>query len=226
MVIEVTMFRSYRQEWKNSSLREYSDGLGSMCKPQRNWNWKAAAWGIPKDFITYTLDLMKDPHRKIWVYLDITAYSFLLTGWRYPLYSNSIASFSQTRSLCHLSLWKDLFNNILSNNGSIFYCKTQPIILQIIWRMRIFSVLTCVVFRIDRPYWRWIQRSFRNKDGLEILNIRSVWNILNALRSNEIMFDDCSAIILTIFPDDYDLLDDVIMKNQQAIEMTELLAFA
>jgi hypothetical protein len=40
------------------------------------------------------------------------------------------------------------------------------------------------------------------------------------------MFDDCSAIILTIFPDDYDLLDDVIMKNQQAIEMTELLAFA
>ena len=67
-----------------------------------------------------------------------------------------------------------------------------------------------------------LQRSIRNKEVLELLKYQKCLEYFStALRSNEIMFERLQRNkFFTIFPDDLDLLEDVIIENQQAIEMT------
>jgi magnesium transporter len=67
-----------------------------------------------------------------------------------------------------------------------------------------------------------LQRSIRNKEVLELLKYQKCLEYFStALRSNELMFERLQRNkFFTIFPDDSDLLDDVIVENQQAIEMT------
>jgi magnesium transporter len=69
-----------------------------------------------------------------------------------------------------------------------------------------------------------LQLSIRNREVLELLKYqKSLEYLATALRSNELMMERLQkSRIFTTYPEDEDLLDDVMTENQQAIEMTTI----
>ena len=69
-----------------------------------------------------------------------------------------------------------------------------------------------------------LQLSTRNKEVLELLKYqKSLTYFTTALKSNELMMERLSrSQLLKTYPEDEDLLEDVLTENQQAIEMTNI----
>ncbi len=69
-----------------------------------------------------------------------------------------------------------------------------------------------------------LQLSTRNKEVLELLKYqKSLTYFTTALKSNELMMERLQrSQIFKTYPEDEDLLEDVITENQQAIEMTNI----
>src|SRR5574340_520919 len=66
-----------------------------------------------------------------------------------------------------------------------------------------------------------LQQSMQNKEGLELLKYqKSLVYFTTALKANELLLERLQrSQLFRLYPDDEDLLDDVITENQQAIEM-------
>ena len=71
-----------------------------------------------------------------------------------------------------------------------------------------------------------LQLSTRNKEVLELLKYqKSLTYFTTALKSNELMMERLQrSQLFKSFPEDDDLLEDVLTENQQAIEMTNIAA--
>lgn len=69
-----------------------------------------------------------------------------------------------------------------------------------------------------------LQASTRNKEVLELLRYqKSLTYFTTALKSNELMLERLQrSQLFRMYPEDEDLLEDVITENQQAIEMTNI----
>jgi magnesium transporter len=69
-----------------------------------------------------------------------------------------------------------------------------------------------------------LQQSTRNKEVLELLKYqKSLTLFTTALKSNELMMERLQrSRLFQTYPDDEDLLEDVLTENQQAIEMTNI----
>jgi len=69
-----------------------------------------------------------------------------------------------------------------------------------------------------------LQLSTRNSEVLELLKYqKSLTYFTTALKSNELMLERLQrSQLFKAYPDDIDLLEDVITENQQAIEMTNI----
>lgn len=69
-----------------------------------------------------------------------------------------------------------------------------------------------------------LQLSTRNKEVLELLKFqKSLTYFTTALKSNELMMERLQrSQMFKAFPEDEDLLEDVLTENQQAIEMTNI----
>lgn len=69
-----------------------------------------------------------------------------------------------------------------------------------------------------------LQQSMRNKGVMELLKYKkSLVYFTTALRSNQLVLERLQrAQVFTLYPDDMDLLEDVITENQQAIETTSI----
>ena len=69
-----------------------------------------------------------------------------------------------------------------------------------------------------------LQQSTRNKEVLELLKYqKSLTHFSTALKSNELMMERLHrSRIFQTYPDDEDLLEDVLTENQQAIEMNSI----
>jgi magnesium transporter len=69
-----------------------------------------------------------------------------------------------------------------------------------------------------------LQMSTRNKEVLELLKYqKSLTYFTTALKSNELMMERLQrSQVFKAYPEDEDLLEDVLTENQQAIEMTNI----
>jgi len=69
-----------------------------------------------------------------------------------------------------------------------------------------------------------LHRSTRNKELIAMLNLeKSLVYFTTSLRSNELMFEKLKrANILTLYEEDEDLFEDIIIENRQAIEMARI----
>jgi magnesium transporter len=69
-----------------------------------------------------------------------------------------------------------------------------------------------------------LQLSQRNKEVLELLKYqKSLTYFTTALKSNELMMERLQrSQLFKMYPEDEDLLDDVLIENRQAIEMTNI----
>ncbi len=69
-----------------------------------------------------------------------------------------------------------------------------------------------------------LQQSMQNKEVLELLKYqKSLVYFTTALKANELLLERLQrSQLFRLYPDDEDLLDDVITENQQAIEMVNI----
>lgn len=69
-----------------------------------------------------------------------------------------------------------------------------------------------------------LQRSTRNKEVLELLKYqKSLTYFTTALKSNELLMERLQRMqVFKTYPEDEDLLEDVLIENRQAIEMTNI----
>ncbi len=69
-----------------------------------------------------------------------------------------------------------------------------------------------------------LQKSTRNKEVLELVKYqKSLTYFTTALKANELMLERLNrSQMFKTYPEDDDLLEDVIIENQQAIEMTNV----
>lgn len=69
-----------------------------------------------------------------------------------------------------------------------------------------------------------LQQSMKNKEVLELLKYqKSLVYFATALKSNELLLERLQRTqLFRLYPDDEDLLEDVITENQQAIEMVNI----
>jgi magnesium transporter len=103
--------------------------------------------------------------------------------------------------------------------------KKNRLTLQLFLRnaQRFLSDLRHLNRSIDETQTR-LQDSTRNRELLELLRLeKNLVYFMTALKSNEVMMERLRREhLFEMFPDDQDLLNDVLIENLQAIEMTQI----
>ncbi|MDK2980313.1 MAG: magnesium transporter [Chloroflexota bacterium] len=185
--------------------------------------------GIPRDFITYPLDLDERPRTE----KEAGATLLLL---RTPYYQGETQDIPFTTIplgiiLCNdfiitISKYKIPLLDSVAQKGRYFSTnKRNQFILNIL--LAIANEYLAAVRTINKKtdlIEDELQKSIRNKEVLELLKYQKSLELLStALKSNELVFEKLQRNrFFKEFPEDSDLLEDVITENQQAIEMTNI----
>jgi len=186
------------------------------------------ALGIPSDFLTYALDLDERPRTE--KEDDGTTLIMLSV----PIFQGE--KFDVPFSTIPLGI-------ILTSRMVITVCKKHNVIIDELLRPRAKGISTSKQIRFILrillttatqylAYLREInhtvelvedrlQASMKNKEVLDLLKYqKSLVYFTTALRSNELMMERLQKTpLFHRYPEDEDLLEDVITENQQAIEM-------
>jgi len=185
--------------------------------------------GIPRDFITYPLDLDERPRTE----KEAGATLLLL---RTPYYQGETQDIPFTTIplgiiLCNdfiitISKYKIPLLDSIAKRGRYFSTnKRNQFILNILLAIanEYLAAVRAINKKVDLIEDE-LQKSIRNKEVLELLKYQKSLELLStALKSNELVFEKLQRIrFFKEFPDDSDLLEDVITENQQAIEMTNI----
>lgn len=224
---------TYYKTFENNLVENKALAEGTwvnVIDPTQNEIEKIESWGVPREFITDPLDIDERSRTE----RDID-YTFILS--RIPFNQGEeedipyitipfgIILFQEyIITICSYS--NDLIKRIIENKSKKYStAKRNRFILQI--------MLTNASLYLD--YLREInnkvetaedelQRSVHNKELMELLKYqKSLVYFSTALKSNELIFERLSRQKFFIsYPDDAELLEDVIIENLQAIEMTTI----
>lgn len=186
--------------------------------------------GIPRDYISYPLDV--DERSRV-----ERENGELLIVLRVPLFNGTTADIPY--STIPLGI-------ILTDKYLVTVCKTENSIVQDMVSGRARGLSTPKRFRFilrvllltATTYLNYLreitktvdaledqlQLSTRNKEVYELLKYqKSLTYFTTALKSNELMMERLQrSSLFKTYPEDDDLLEDVITENQQAIEMTNI----
>jgi len=185
---------------------------------------------IPQDFVMAALDI--DERART----DKEGDAVLIL-WRVPLYQGRSADIPFTTIP---------FGVILTTNVVITICKMENDIVQAVVNDQVSGLsvakrnrftLQLLLLTASR-YLRYLRRinrevdrledelqlSMRNEELLELLKYqKSLVYFTTALKSNELMMERLQrSRLFEMYPDDGDLLDDVLTENRQAIEMVSI----
>jgi magnesium transporter len=185
---------------------------------------------IPQDYITYPLDIDERPRTE-------RENGELLIVLRIPFYEGPSADIPYTTIPLGI---------ILNDRYLVTVCKRENEILEefasgrmrslatgkrlrFVLRLLLSTATKYLVFlreinRTVEALEDQLQLSTRNKEVLELLKYqKSLTYFTTALKSNELMMERLQrSQIFKAYPEDEDLLEDVLTENQQAIEMTNI----
>lgn len=185
---------------------------------------------VPQDFITYPLDQNEMPR----VEKENGAMLIVL---RVPCFQGECADMPYTTiplgiiltdryivTVC--SVQTNTIQSIITGRvRGLSTGKRNRFILQILWAManRFLSDLREINKTVDVLEDR-LQHSLQNRELLELLKYqKSLTYFTTALKSNEVLLHHLQrSQLFQQYPDDQELLDDVITEVQQAIEMTSI----
>jgi magnesium transporter len=186
--------------------------------------------GIPTDYITYPLDLDERARTE-------RENGELLVVIRIPVFNGQVADVPYTSIPLGI---------ILTDQYLLTICKRQNEIIQefasgrmrelktgkrqrFLLRLLLSAATRYLAFlreinRAVETLEDQLQLSTRNKEVLELLKYqKSLTYFTTALKSNELMMERLQrSQMFKTYPEDEDLLEDVITENQQAIEMTNI----
>lgn len=187
--------------------------------------------GIPQDFITYPLDIDERPRT------EKEDDGTLLVLMRIPFYQGEKSDIPYTTIPLGVILKNDFVVTVTRWQNPVIQDFTSGRIRGFSTGKRYRFLLRLLLSTANRflAHVREINRSvdiledqlqlsIRNKEVLELLKYqKSLVYFTTALKSNELMLERLQRTqIFRMYPDDEDLLDDVITENQQAIEMTNI----
>ena len=186
--------------------------------------------GIPLDFITYSLDLDERPRTE-----KEAGTTLLLL--RIPYYQGDVEDIPFTSVPLGIILCYDyiitvckfeipFMKNLINKHGQYFSTsKRNRFILQILLAIanQYLDAVRMINKKVDHIEDQ-LQKSIHNKEVLELLKYQKSLELLStALKSNELVFEKMQRTrFFVTYPEDADLLEDVITENQQAIEMTNI----
>lgn len=216
---------------KLTKVDALTDGVWvNIINPTQEEVDKVIGWGIPVEFITNPLDIDELSYTE-----RDEGFTFILVRLPYnqgreegipyiaiPL--GIIIANNYIVTVCRFE--NDLIKNILSKNTKYFSTeKRARFVLQIM--LAIASLFLNSLRSINKTIEKVedeLQQSIRNKEVLDLLKYqKSLVYLSTALKSNELMFERLQRTkIFVAYPDDAELLEDVIIENLQAIEMTNI----
>ena len=186
---------------------------------------------VPLDFLTYPLDLDERPRS------EREDDGTLLIIIRVPIYEGEISDIPF--STIPLGI-------VVTDDQIITICRQECDILTMMARGKIRGLSTGKRFRfilrfllgVATKYLNFLrminketevledklQTSVKNKEVIQLLKYqKSLVYFVTALRANELLLQRLQRLqLFKQFPEDEDLLEDVITENEQAIEMTEI----
>ncbi|EOD01709.1 magnesium transporter CorA family protein [Caldisalinibacter kiritimatiensis] len=108
---------------------------------------------------------------------------------------------------------------------SFFTYKRTRFVLQLLYRMATRYLLYLKqIDKMSNEIERQLHRSMKNKELIQLLDLeKSLVYFSTSLRANEIVLEKLlKTDAVKLYPDDQDLLEDVIIENKQAIEMANI----
>jgi magnesium transporter len=202
----------------------------NVINPTQNEIEEIESWGVPREFITDPLDINERSRTE----RDME-YTFILSRTPFdqgeeediPYITIPFGIILFQEYIITICKYKnDLINRVIANNRENYSTvKRNRFILKL--------MLTNASLFLD--YLREInkkvemaedelQRSVHNRELMELLKYqKSLVYFSTGLKSNELIFERLSRHKFFIaYPDDAELLEDVIIENLQAIEMTNI----
>jgi magnesium transporter len=188
------------------------------------------ALGVPQDYITYPLDLDERARTE-------RENGELLIVLRIPYFQGVSADVPYSTIPLGIILTDQYILTVCKMENEIVKEFTYGRIKDLTTSKRLRFVLRLLLFTATKylMYLREItkvvdaledqlQQSTRNKEVLELLKYqKSLTYFTTALKSNELMMERLQrSQLLRTYPEDEDLLEDVLTENQQAIEMTNI----
>lgn len=186
--------------------------------------------GIPQDFLTYPLDLderarIEREDGEILIVLRIPYFQGEHAD--IPYVTIPLGILLTERLIITVCKWE---NDILTSFSSgrvrdLSTAKRYRFVLRLLLAtaQKYLTFLRQINKTVDHLEDQ-LQLSTRNKEVLELLKYqKSLTFFTTALKSNELMMERLQrSQLFKAFPDDEDLLEDVLTENQQAIEMTNI----
>lgn len=186
--------------------------------------------GLPVDYLNYPLDVDERPR-----YEHEDGVSLIVLQTPFSLGEKSDVPYdTQTLGIIHTSdsivtvssqenaVLRDIRNGVVRNISTV---KKNRFTLQIFLRTahRYLIDLKQINRMVDATEDR-LESSTRNKELLELLKQeKSLVYFMTALKANELMMEKIKRErVFEMYPDDQDLLNDVLVENLQAIEMTDI----
>jgi magnesium transporter len=185
--------------------------------------------GVPLDFLTYPLDV--DERSRFEKEGDFSLIIFQTSAPLEDAYDipfdtipvGIIHTKDCVLTVCSSSV--PVIKDFIKAGRNVSTVKKNRLTLQLFLRnaQRFLSDLRHLNRSIDETQNR-LQDSTRNRELLELLRLeKNLVYFMTALKSNEVMMERLRREhLFEMFPDDQDLLNDVLIENLQAIEMTQI----
>lgn len=185
---------------------------------------------IPQDYLTYSLDLDERPRTE-------RENGDLLIILRIPYYQGQAADIPYTtvpmgiiltdRFILTICRWEnDILKELTTGRlRSLSTSKRNRFILRLLLNTADkYLVHLREINKMVDALEDQLQKSTRNKEVLELVKYqKSLTYFTTALKANELMLERLNrSQMFKTYPEDDDLLEDVIIENQQAIEMTNV----
>jgi magnesium transporter len=185
---------------------------------------------IPQDYLTYSLDVDERPRTE-------RENGDLLIILRIPYYQGQAADIPYTtvpmgiiltdRFILTICRWEnDILKELTTGRlRSLSTSKRNRFILRLLLNTADkYLVHLREINKMVDALEDQLQKSTRNKEVLELVKYqKSLTYFTTALKANELMLERLNrSQMFKTYPEDDDLLEDVIIENQQAIEMTNV----
>ncbi|MDD3242694.1 MAG: magnesium transporter CorA family protein [Eubacteriales bacterium] len=217
---------------KLQALPEYEEGCWiNMVAPRSDeLIFCEEVLGVPKDFLNAALDLeersrIESEDGVTLIVVDVPVVEMDVKSYMYSTIPFAIIHTHEcliTMCLEELPLVSDFTDGRVRNVSTD---KHTRMIFQMLYRnsTRFLMYLRQIDKASDRTHTE-LQKSYRNKELLQMMSLeKSLVYFSTSLKGNEVVLEKLVKVnYIKKFPEDTDLLEDVIVENRQAIEMCSI----
>lgn len=213
-------------------LKEFQDGawVNIINPTKEELDTVHSKLGIDMDFLLAPLDdeessRIERENNQIFILVDIPMVEE--DQGSYVYYTFPLGIILTNKTIVTICLKENaLIDQFIDNRVKAFFTyKKNRFVLQLLYRMAARYLLYLKqIDKMSNEIERRLHRSTKNKELIQLLDLeKSLVYFSTSLRANEIVMEKLlKTDALKLYPEDEDLLEDVIIENKQAIEMANI----